>query len=101
MATEYWIHCVSYGTDPKRIESAGVFEKTPTSTSLEGPTTRTREQVVQLVRNGASTYTTIKKADGKWQRGAVVEAYAVDNEWFIRTDANNTAADNLENLPNC
>ena len=33
MATEYWIHCVSYGTDPERIESAGAFKTTTESTS--------------------------------------------------------------------
>ena len=43
--------------------------------------------------------TILKTKEGKWQKGQTVHIIKVGNEEFIRTDKNQVARDNLENLP--
>lgn len=57
-----------------------------------------RSQVVKEIEN-THTFVTIRKVDGKWQRGEDVRIIIVNGVKYIRTDSNNTEADNLGNLP--
>jgi hypothetical protein len=46
-----------------------------------------------------SFVTIIKNKDDKWDLGAKVEIIKVNGLKYIRTDRNNFASDNLEDLP--
>lgn len=47
-----------------------------------------------------ATYIPILKGDnGNWKKGAKVEKILVDGVYYLKTVANNTKKDNLENLP--
>lgn len=59
---------------------------------------RTREEIVGLLGVGY-TFVTIFKQAGTWRQGAPVRVVTIDGEKYIRTDADNTKADNLGELP--
>lgn len=58
----------------------------------------TRFTIVANIKKGTS-YVTIFKKDNNWHKGQDVRIIEVGSEEFIRTDANEKASDNLENLP--
>jgi len=57
-----------------------------------------REQVIKAL-NDNKTFVTIVKSDGKWSKGQEVRRVTINRTDYIRTDKNQTEADNLENLP--
>lgn len=60
-----------------------------------------RSSVVSAIDNG-TTYVTIFKNPNdttKWVRGAEVRVVLIDQEKYIRTDADKTKRDNLGDLP--
>jgi hypothetical protein len=58
-----------------------------------------REKVVYSINNGTSFCTILKNSEGKWNKGADVHVVFVNGKYYLRTDKNNTARDNLGNLP--
>jgi len=58
-----------------------------------------RQEVVDGIDNKFTFYTIIKKDDGSWKTGAEVIKIRVNGKYYIKTEANNTEKDNLENLP--
>jgi len=48
---------------------------------------------------GKTFITITKSADNKWTKGQEVHIITVGGVKYIRTDKNQKAADNLENLP--
>jgi len=59
---------------------------------------RLRPSVVGDIEAGVS-YVTIFKKEGKWTKGAEVGLVTIDGTKYIRTDADRTKADNLDDLP--
>lgn len=52
-----------------------------------------REGVVNALDLNSTFYTIFKNPDGNWNKGANIEKIKINNEWFIKTDADNTEKD--------
>jgi hypothetical protein len=59
----------------------------------------TRNQVVSAIEGGKTFVTILKGSNNNWNKGQPVRIIKVNGVKYIRTDENNKAADNLENLP--
>jgi hypothetical protein len=59
----------------------------------------TRSTVVSRLNSGSTFATIYWGTDSKWKRGANVRTITIDDEKFIRTDADNMKKDNLGALP--
>lgn len=59
----------------------------------------TRAQVVEALKRGTTFVTIVKGDNGQWKRGEDVRRVTIGGADYIRTDNNNTAKDNLGNLP--
>lgn len=95
---DYLIYTVHYNDDHDHIESVKAFEDN--SEDKVGPSHEfSRATVISSIETGISFVTIYKGNDGKWLKGEDVRIVEVNNEKYIRTDANNKAADNLGNLP--
>ena len=83
----------------KRIVAVEVREDQVTR--LGNPKTWLRQQVVNAKVNDQKTFVTsiLDKDTNKWLLGAKVEVVLINGIHYIRTDRNNTPADNLGNLP--
>jgi hypothetical protein len=58
-----------------------------------------RGEVVTALERGKTFVTILKGSDGKWRKGQDVHIVTVNGVKYIRTDKNQRASDNLENLP--
>ena len=58
-----------------------------------------RMDVVVRLAASKTFCTIVEGSDGKWQCGAPVRVVTINNQQYIRTDADGTARDNLGNLP--
>lgn len=58
-----------------------------------------RHQVVSAMEGGKTFVTILKGTDDKWKKGQDVHIITVKGVKYIRTDKNQRASDNLENLP--
>ena len=67
-------------------------------TLSEEETIETRTDIVASLRSG-KTYVTARRYGSEWVKGADIHRITVDGTDFIRTDRNETKADNLGNLP--
>ena len=94
---DFLISAVRYSADDTHIERVRVHEDLGDKVS-GSPTESLRTEVVKNIKNG-KTYVTIFKSQAGWNKGQDVHIIKVGNEEFIRTDKNQTARDNLENLP--
>lgn len=64
-----------------------------------GPASQwSRQTVVNAIQQG-TTFMTVLYKEGKYHRGANVGLVKVNGRTYLRTDKNETAADNLGNLP--
>lgn len=94
---DYAITAVRYNTDETRIVK--VERREVHSDHLSSASEKSREQIVSSIEAG-NDYTTARKNDqDKWELGEEIHPVDVNGETFIRTDQNETAEDNLENLP--
>jgi hypothetical protein len=58
-----------------------------------------RSDVVTYIDAGKTFSTIYKDADAKWKLGAGVKTVTIDGTRYIKTRADGTKADNLDNLP--
>lgn len=60
-----------------------------------------KDVVVNDILNKRIVYYTARKINGKWQQGSRVRVIPGKNpgEYYLRSDANNIAWDNLDELP--
>jgi hypothetical protein len=58
-----------------------------------------RQDVVKAINNGTTYVTAFKSNDGKWQKGEDVFVIKIDGTAYIKTKKDDTAKDNLDNLP--
>ncbi len=94
---DFGISAVRYNEERTHIEKVLIHEDK--GETIGSGATKTRGLVVKEIKDG-KTYTTILKTDkGEWRKGQDVHIIEVDNEEYLRTDANETGTDNLENLP--
>ncbi|MDD3269060.1 MAG: DUF3892 domain-containing protein [Syntrophomonadaceae bacterium] len=94
---DYGIYEVRYDSDHSKIEEVHAYKIENNSTN--GSYTFSRDAIISKIEANYKVVTITKKSDGNWQIGADVIVYKVDNEKFIKTEANNTKKDNLGELP--
>lgn len=93
---DYVITAVGFNASNTHIVEV---EIRPDDGNAIGPARRApRLDVVRAIRAG-TTFVTAFERGGKWQRGEDVRVIQIDQEYFIRTDANAIRADNLGALP--
>ena len=94
---DFGISAVRYSSDEAYIDKVKVHEDKDTKM---GPgIEKTRKQVIAGMKLGQTYITILKGDDAKWKRGQDIHIVVIDDEEFIRTDANKRKSDNLENLP--
>lgn len=93
---DFLISAVRYSADGTHIERVRVHEDLGDKVGSAKESLRT--EVVRNIKSG-KTYVTIFKSQNEWNKGQDVHRIKVGNEEFIRTDKNQKARDNLENLP--
>lgn len=94
---DYGIYEVKYDTEHSKIKEVHAYKVENNST--KGSNTFSRDTVISKIEANDKFFTLIKKFDGNWKIGADVIVYKVDNEKYIKTEANNTKKDNLGELP--
>jgi hypothetical protein len=93
---DFLISAVRYSADGTHIERVRVHEDLGDKVGSAKESSRT--EVVENIKSGKS-YITILKGQKGWKKGQDVHIITVQNKEFIRTDKNQIASDNLENLP--
>ena len=93
---DYLISKVKYNVDHTRIISVKRHADNGKTHGKEEEVDRLT--VVSDLRNGKS-YVTVKKSEGGFDRGEDVRTIKIGDEYFIRTDKNETDKDNLGELP--
>jgi len=93
-----------YGISHKRFASgtkhiSHLFVHEDTGEAFREGSTWTRQDVITAIEVNQKTFITILKRDGKWTRGASVNVITIEGVKYLRTDRNNTKADNLDELP--
>lgn len=68
-------------------------------TSVGGPTTWSRADVVAAVRRGLTFRTIVMASDGNWRNGQPVYIKPILGVEYLETVENKKAVDNLDNLP--
>ena len=94
---DYVITRVHFNSEGTHIEEVETYEHT--GTELTNCTTKTRSSVVTSIDSGYTYCTATKGSDGKYYYGAEVKVVMIDSEKFIKTKADNSKKDNLDNLP--
>lgn len=91
---EKFIGCVEHQNG--HITTVRVFE-TDTSTWRDYP----RAKVVGEIQSRLHTYRTwyYNPQTKKWENGPLVRTVLIEGTWYLRTDDNKLAADNLGSLP--
>lgn len=93
----YWISAVRYDVNHNHITRLRVH---PNNNNTVGSATAwDRNLVVSQIESGQTFVTIWVGSNNQWQRGSDVEVVVVNGVKYLRTDRNNIAADNLENLP--
>ena len=94
---DYGISKVRY--DPTHSHIVAVLVHEDTGTAITTGVETTRMTVVNRI-DGGSTFVTIRlTSESAWQRGADVAVVTIEEQKYIRTDANKTKSDNLGDLP--
>lgn len=93
---DYVITAVRYNSSCSHLDKLKVCPLTGDNNMGAGKEW-TRKEVVDAIAKGKTFYTIYSK-DGRWQKGQKVEVIEVATK-FLKTKADKTDADNLENLP--
>ena len=93
----YGISAVRYDSQHTHIEKIKVHEDK--GDSIGDAKEWSREQVVSAIGLGITFVTILKISDVNWKKGQDVNIVTVNAVKYIRTDKNQEASDNLENLP--
>ena len=67
--------------------------------TLESAQEYARQDVVKAINKGTTFVTAFKNNDGKWNKGEDVFVIEINGADYIKTKRDNTANDNLDNLP--
>ncbi len=90
----YWISEVCYKDG--HIHSVRIYRDSDLAYGLDE--TWTEQEVIDKINNGYNIFTIINK-NGLWERGARIKIVTVGSTSYIQTERDQSAEDNLENLP--
>ncbi len=94
---DYGISSVRYNSERTHIIKVKVHEDK--GDSIGNAQEWSRAQVVSAVERGQTFVTILHDAGDKWKKGQNVHIVTVNGVRYLRTDQNQKASDNLENLP--
>ncbi len=94
---DYGISRVGYNDQRTHIVKVELYEDK--GDSLGSAEVWSRDQVVSAIGRGKTFVTILRASDGNWMKGQEVHTVTVNGTKYIRTDQNQQASDNLENLP--
>lgn len=94
-----WADYVITGKREDQTKITHVERRVDNGGSLGVATTVSRQTVVNDIKINKKTHVTAYRKDGKWQKGEDVRVVTVNGVDYLRTDANQTPKDNLDNLP--
>jgi hypothetical protein len=94
---DYCISGVRYNNGNIHIDRVEVRMHDDIKNTMSIPRQLSRADVVKLLGQGKTFVTIVKRGDG-WYQGAAVNIQAVVTD-YIKTTADKSSADNLENLP--
>lgn len=93
---DYVITEVRFNTKHTHIDKVRAHKDT--GEALGSVQEYTRQDVVKAINSG-TTYVTAFKNDGKWTKGENVFVIKINGTDYIKTKKDDTAKDNLDNLP--
>ena len=94
---DYGISKVRYNDAHTHIDKVKLREDKGDGFGVEEEWARTK--VVSQIEGGTTFVTILETEDKKWKKGQEVHLVTVNKVKYIRTDQNQKASDNLENLP--
>ena len=94
---DYGIFAVRFNAAHTHIDRVRAFPDT--GDSFGSVVEFARTQVIAAIKKGTTFVTIVKNADGKWSLGKEVFVITINGTEYIKTRRDNTAADNLDNLP--
>jgi hypothetical protein len=94
---DYVITAVRFNVAGTHIEY--VQSRTDNGETLSAPSSMSRREVVSKIESGYSFCTATKSGQNKWTKGAMLKIVTIHGEKFIKTKADSTKVDNLDNLP--
>lgn len=94
---DYYISAVRFNVAHTHIDRVRVFHDD--DGKLGAQTVETRVDVIFAIRDGKTFVTIFKNADGKWEKGQSVFIVKIEGNEYIKTVADKTTVDNLDNLP--
>lgn len=94
---DYLISAVKYNDAETHIIKVRVHADN--DATVGGGFEMTRTDVIARIDNGVTFATIYKKDDGNWRYGASIATITIDGNRYIKTRADGTRSDNLENLP--
>jgi hypothetical protein len=94
---DYGISAVRYDEDDQRIERVKVHKDN--GDTIGSGEDWSRKDVLSKMDDDKTFVTILKGDDDRWKKGEDVHIVRVDEQRFLRTDANKRDQDNLENLP--
>ncbi|MCW7755415.1 DUF3892 domain-containing protein [Desulfobotulus sp. H1] len=94
---DYGISAVRYDSDDQYIDKVKVHKDN--GDTIGAGETWTRTDVLSKMDDDKTFITILKDSNDKWKKGQDIHIITVNGRRFLRTDANERAKDNLENLP--
>jgi hypothetical protein len=94
---DYLISRVRFNSSETHIDKVEVYPDNGDKLGVK--TEFTRQTVIALIDKGYTFATIFKNGDGKWDMGAHVEVVPIEGIRYIKTYADSTKRDNLDNLP--
>lgn len=94
---DYYVSAVKYNSDNTHIATLRVHE-VGSDGNFKKPIEMTRPQVIELINKKKTFSTMTVGKDKKWVQGAKLEVTPVTTD-YLKTTADKSTRDNLENLP--
>ena len=94
---DYLVSGVRTGPDQKRIDSIECHSDFGCVVCEN--LILSRIDLIVNMKKGCTYATVFRTAIGKWRRGQEVHLVNVNGEDFLRTDSNNVASDNFDDVP--
>jgi len=95
---DYLISAVHYTETNKKRYISQVQVHVDKGDTVGPANIQSRAEVLTNIDNNF-TFKTIFKNNNEWKEGENVRKVKINNYFYLKTDANNTEQDNLENLP--
>ncbi len=94
---DYIITAVRFNSAGTHIEAVQI--RADNGDTVGPASEATRARIVASLEAGTTFCTATKASNENWHKGAAAKIVVIDNQKYIRTKADGTKTDNLDNLP--